>query len=347
MRSHALVFLALIASPVFCAEWNAKAAADYLDSRQKDWFAWPTAKAEGGPCLSCHTGLTYLLARPALAHKLGEPGSSDWERGLLTGVKNRVLAEAPKPSIQLSVETVFLTLFDALEDSKQGTLRPETEQVFQKLWSRQIKEGENKGSWNWYNLNLDPWETQVSPFYAASLAALAVGAAPHYATRPGIQENIAALKSFLATHLEAQPLQNRLLLLWASTKMPDLLTKTQREALLKEVWSKQEPDGGWTSESFGGWNKHPDAPAQAGSNSYATAFIAFTLERSGVSRNEKRVSRALQWLESHQDPKDGTWDAKSLNKQFPQGSMEIQFMRDAATSFAALALLDADPARRP
>jgi hypothetical protein len=345
MRIRVLAVLAIAVSPGFCADWNAKAAADYLDSRQKDWFAWPTAKAEGGPCLSCHTGLTYLLARPALGRKLGEAGPSDWQTGLLEGVKHRVLAESPKPSIQLSVETVFLSLFYALEDSKRGTLRPETERVFQKLWARQVKEGDNKGSWNWYNLNLDPWETQVSPFYAAGLAALAVGTAPRYATQPGIQENLTALKGFLATHQEGQPFQNRLLLLWAFTKMPDLLSKPQREALVKEAWDKQEPDGGWTNESFGAWNKHADAPGQAGSNGYATAFVAFALERAGIARSDKRLNRALQWLESHQ-AKEGYWDAQSLNKHFPQGAMEIQFMRDAATSFAVLALLDVDPARR-
>jgi hypothetical protein len=71
------------------------------------------------------------------------------------------------------------------------------------------------------------------------------------------------------------------------------------------------------------------------------------VERAGVSHNDKRLARALRWLEDHQDSSGGYWDAQSLNKQFPQGSMEIQFMRDAATSFAALALLDSDPSRRP
>jgi hypothetical protein len=342
-----ILTFALLTSTAFCADWNPQTAANYLDSRQKAWFAWPTAKAEGGPCLSCHTGLTYLLARPAIAHKLGEASPSSWETGLVEGVKGRVLADAAKPSIQLSVETVEVSLYYALRDSRTGTLQPETEQVLNKLWARQLKEGENKGTWNWHNLNLDPWETQVSPFYAASLAALAVGSAPKYAAQPAIQENISAMKLFLATHRDSQPLQNRLLLLWASTRMPDLLTKVQREALLKEVWEKQEADGGWSSESFGAWNKHPDAPSQAGSNSYATAFISFAVERAGLPHSDKRLARALRWLEDHQDPTAGYWDAQSLNKQFPQGSMESQFMRDAATSFAALALLDYDPSRRP
>jgi hypothetical protein len=30
-----------------------------------------------------------------------------------------------------------------------------------------------------------------------------------------------------------------------------------------------------------------------------------------------------------------------MNKQYPEGSMQVQFMRDAATAFAALALSEA------
>jgi squalene-hopene/tetraprenyl-beta-curcumene cyclase len=319
------------------ADWNARGAADYFDGRQKAWFAWKTAEAPGGPCLSCHTGLTYLLARPALDRKLSEAPNS-WEIGLINGAKGRVLAEAPKPSIQLSVETVFLSLVYAMEDSRHGWLRPETEQVFEKLWARQGP----LGAWGWYSLNLDPWETQVSPFYAASLAALAVGTAPKYAAPA---EKLAAMKSYLASHLEEQPLQNRLMLAWASVKMPDLMSKAQREALLKEVWDKQEKDGGWSAETLGAWNKHPDAPLHAGSDAYATAFIAFAAERAGVAHKDKRLARGLAWLESHQDA-SGYWDAMSLNKKFPADSMEIRFMRDAATAYASMALMDFDPAKR-
>ena len=48
-------------------EAAASSAAQYLDARQQAWFEWKPAIASGrGPCLSCHTGMTYLLARPAL-----------------------------------------------------------------------------------------------------------------------------------------------------------------------------------------------------------------------------------------------------------------------------------------
>ena len=55
-----------------CADWSPRLAADYLDSREKEWFAWKTAQTPSGPCVSCHTGVTYLLVRPELRRKLGE-----------------------------------------------------------------------------------------------------------------------------------------------------------------------------------------------------------------------------------------------------------------------------------
>jgi hypothetical protein len=277
------------------------------------------------------------MSRPDLRKKLGEAGPTEWEIGLDDALKGRVLAAEEKPSIQTSVETVFLSVLDAMEDAKKGKLRPETEQVFAKLWERQLKDGPLKGSWRWYSLNLDPWETEVSPFFAGSLAALAAGVAPGYVPPA---ENFAAVKEFLSSHREAQPLQNRLLLLWASVRVPDLVSKIQREALLKEVWSKQESDGGWTVEALGGWNKHADAPIQSGSNGYMTAFTTYVLQRAGVSHKDAHLKRALDWLQSHQDA-EGFWEAQSLNKHFPTDSMEIKFMRDAATGFASMALLEA------
>src|SRR6184192_3888876 len=78
MFSRLVAIAAWAALRGYCGDWSPQLAADYLDSRQKEWFAWPAAKAPGGPCVSCHTGLTYLLARPVLtaenrtSQKVGE-----------------------------------------------------------------------------------------------------------------------------------------------------------------------------------------------------------------------------------------------------------------------------------
>lgn len=347
--------LALAVAPGFCGDWSPRLAADYLDARQKAWFAWPAAsKGADGPCLSCHTGLSYLLARPALTRALGENAATPYETGLLGAVKKRLAkrtpqdfypgAKEPNGSEALGVEAVLSALLFATEDARRGTLSEETGQAFDRMWALQIPTGKNKGAWIWNSYDLDPWEEPDSTFYGASLAALAVGVAPSgYQSRPTIRENVEALKAYLVAQQPAQPLHNRLILAWASTKWPGALSETKRESILSDVRRRQQPDGGWTLESLGAWTKHATAPPAEGSNAYATALVAFVLQQAGMARTNPGLAQALDWLRSHQDPKTGFWDAQSMNKRYPPDSMPFQFMRDAATAYASLALVESPP----
>src|SRR2546422_10689961 len=86
MRSKFLwALLTLSTTSAFAADWDRQLAASYLDSRQEEWFAWKAAKngAAGGVCISCHTSMTYLLARPALRQALGEEKGTRFESGLM------------------------------------------------------------------------------------------------------------------------------------------------------------------------------------------------------------------------------------------------------------------------
>src|SRR5262249_24602957 len=54
-------------------QWDAKAAAGYLDGRAAWWMTWPNAVRDHGTfCVSCHTAAPYVLARPALRPALAE-----------------------------------------------------------------------------------------------------------------------------------------------------------------------------------------------------------------------------------------------------------------------------------
>jgi hypothetical protein len=64
------------------------------------------------------------------------------------------------------------------------------------------------------------------------------------------------------------------------------------------------------------------------------------VQKAGVGRTNPKLARALDWLRSHQDQQSGYWAAESMNKTYAPDSMQIRFMRDAATGFAALALLE-------
>jgi squalene-hopene/tetraprenyl-beta-curcumene cyclase len=220
-------------------------------------------------------------------------------------------------------------------------LSKETERALESLWSLQIASGPSQGAWNWNNTGRDPFSTPYGQFYGAALAALAIGVAPGgYQSRPQIQKNLDALKAYLADQRNTQPLHNRLVLVWASTKLKGVLEDADRKAVVTELIGKQQPDGGWTLESLGPWSKHLDAPHSEGSNPYATGFVTFVLETTGLSAANPNVGHARGWLRSHQDPKLGFWEAQSMNARYEPGSMQSQFMRDVATGFAVLALTE-------
>ena len=328
--------LLVAGAPAFAADWSPRLAADYLDARQKEWFAWPAAKQAGGPCLSCHTGMPYLLARPALRRALGESNPTSYETGLREALRARLDHKEPRdPSShaaqQLGVEAVFASLFVGPQDA---------DRAFDRMWALQSKEGRSKGGWAWFALDRDPWEMPESQFYGATVAALATGSlTTEQRDRPGAQDNIAALTSYLQREQAAQPLHNRLMLLWAATKLPDALPQSARRSILDQAWRTQQADGGWTMESLGPWTAHAEAPRSTGSNGYATALTAFALKKGGIPRGDQRLVRALEWLKAHQDP-SGFWPAGSMNKVYEPDSMQIKFMQDAATAFAALALLE-------
>jgi squalene-hopene/tetraprenyl-beta-curcumene cyclase len=341
MRAGAVILL--ISATGFCADWNVRQAADYLDARQKAWLEWPaTSKGGNGTCISCHTNVTYLLARPALSRALGEDLPSTYETQLLNTLRNRGSKQTPETfapnrtgaaAVQaLGTESVLAALLLTNNDVNRGGFSPYTEQAFDRMWAL-----ERNGTWTWFMTSLDPWEEPESQFYGSALAALAVGTEPGYQEREDIRKHVDALKSYLTSHAASQPMHNRLTMLWASTKLNGLMSAEEQNQVIGEILGRQQSDGGWTMASLGPWKEHPDAPAAKGSDAYATAMVTLVLQRAGTSNDA--THRALDWLRAHQSP-EGYWDAVSMNKHYEPGSMQSMFMRDAATAFASMALLE-------
>jgi squalene-hopene/tetraprenyl-beta-curcumene cyclase len=333
------ILAALAVLPLASADWNPRLAAQYLDSRQREWLEWKTAKAPGGSCVSCHTNATYLLARPALRRALGESQPTSYETDLLASLRARVsiteptrlsptFPKEPLASQAYGVEAIFAALFLSRDNPES----PESIAARKRMWSAQLREGEFKGTWQWFSLKLDPWEMAESRFYGATVAALVTGASNDPSQR-------AELAEYLRKEQRNQPMHNRLMLLSASSKIPSAMSAEQRAAILDEAWKEQQPDGGWTIQSIGPWKENPTAPVSKGSNSYATGFVAYSLEQAGVAATDPRLARSLAWLKPHQDSESGAWPAESMNKHFEPGSMQSKFMMDAATAYAAMALL--------
>jgi len=323
MTYRIAVLLGFAVLPAIGADWSPRLAADYLDARQKEWIAWPRANGGAKPCISCHTGLPYLMARPALRKVLGETEPTQYEKALLESLRSRVEKKEPNGA-SLGVESVMAAMF----------LR--TPAAYDRMWTLQEREGEMAGAFRWFNTDLDPWEEPESQLFGASLAAIAVSGAPaEYRQQPEVRERMAALMAFLNRPHGGQPLQNRLAVAWASND------EKLRAKVTAEIFEKQLAEGGWSMESLGPWHRHANAPPpKEGSNTYATAFTSLVLMKMGTRPSDPRLQRALTWLRTHQS-QHGYWYAESMNKQYEPDSMEIKFMRDAATGWASLALLEA------
>jgi squalene-hopene/tetraprenyl-beta-curcumene cyclase len=335
--------------------WSSQAAAAYLDGRLEWWLHWPNAARDHETaCVSCHTAAPYAMARPALRRALGQHDLAAPERAMLAGVVKRVALwnevepfypdqtrGLPKSSESRGTEAVLNALVLAARDAAAGTLAPETRDAMSHMWALQFKAGDLKGAWAWLNFHYEPWESGDGAAFGAALAALAVGTAPGgYASNGDIQEQVKALSEYAQKRVDHETLFNRANLLWASAKLPALLTANQRDAVVDAAVAAQQSDGGWALGTLGAFKRTDGTPLDAASDGYATGLVTVALRQSGSTRASAAVARGLAWLKEHQDPSTGMWRASSLNKQRDPASDVGKFMSDAATAYAVLALAD-------
>jgi squalene-hopene/tetraprenyl-beta-curcumene cyclase len=331
--------------------FNVKAAAAYLDRRAEAWSTWSNAQRDRGTfCISCHTTLPYALARPELRGRLNEAQPSAAETkifdNLLTRARNWRDVEPfypdqtrgiPKTSESRAIEAVMNAVVLSRRDARSGRLTDDTRTALDVMWSLQMKTGPNNGAWTWLNFNYEPWESPNSPYFGASLAAIAVGAAPEgYAALPAIQDRLQALRAYFQRQHRTVSLHNQLMGLWASGLLPDLLTPKQRTTTIATALAAQQADGGWSTSSLGTYQRVDNTANDTRSDGYGTALACLALQAVGVQ--DSRVTKGLDWLRQHQDGASGRWTATSLNKQRDPASEPGKFMDDAATAYAVLAL---------
>jgi squalene-hopene/tetraprenyl-beta-curcumene cyclase len=335
------------------SDWDPKAAATYLDTRATWWTTWSGAKRDRGTyCMSCHTTLPYALARPELRKLVGEAAPSATENqifgNLLTRAKGWREMEPwypdqtrgiPKTSESRAIEAVMNALVLSRRDSSAGTLSEDTRTAFDVMWALQMKTGPESGAWTWLNFKLEPWESPNSPYFGASLAALAIGAAPGgYANSPDVAERVKGLREYFRRQHGKVSLLNQLYGLWAASSVSDLLTPEQRQATIDSAFAHQSADGGWSTASLGAYKRVDQTEPDTTSDGYATALATLALQSAGMHSSEPRVSRGLDWLRRNQDRATGQWVAVSPNKKRDPASDIGKFMSDAATAYAVLSL---------
>ena len=334
------------------ADFDARGAANYLDARITWWRGWQNARRDHGTyCVSCHTALPFVLARPALRGALGETQASEGERKVIDDVVTRVRLwrevepfypdqtnGLPKTSESRGTESVLNALILSRRDAATGALSDDARLAFANMWALQFRSGDLKGAWAWLNFRLEPWESTGSAFFGAALAAIAVGEAPSaYAADSTIRERVDALRGFLQRTVDTTHLFNRAMALWASGELSGALTPAQRQSIVDALMTAQRSDGGWATASLGPWKRRDTTPFDSTSDGYATALAVIALQHGGVARDEQHVRAGTTWLVQHQSAA-GMWSAASVNKSRDPASDIGKFMSDAATAYAVIAL---------
>jgi len=354
--------------------WDEQAAAKYLDDRMDLWFdkARKLRTGQGNTsCASCHNTVPYALARPALRKAAGMSQPTLQEAKLLDETLRRVdtygshepLSKG-KDEQSRGTEAVLNALILAGEDARQHRPAPSgpTRRALEELW----KEQRADGAWNWLDTGLEPYESSDSVYYGAALAAMAVGTAPGYAGGAGenLTSGVGKLRSYLKANYADQNLYSRAWMLLASTRLAGLLSREQTAALTTDLQSKQNADGGWSLYKLGPWTWSKASPPYgpggkpevwllSKSDGYATGLIAYALRQAGLPADHPSLKRATAWLEANQrecqigQSRWKCWRTYSLNHDQEHGGDDGEpwrrmFMSDAATAFAALALLPSD-----
>jgi squalene-hopene/tetraprenyl-beta-curcumene cyclase len=357
--------------------WDREGAARYLDERMDFWFAKAkqlrTGQAQTA-CVSCHTTVPYVLARPALRRAMQVRTATPQEVRVVEETTRRVEHDDAlqplyddterKKTESRGTEAVLNVLILASADAAQSRREPSgpTQRALARLWETQRPDG----AWDWLDFGLEPFESADAAYYGATLAALAVGITPGASQRPTVEAavGIKRLHEYLQDTYASQSLFNRVWLLLASMQVHDVLTGAQRDALISELQGRQRIDGGWAMESLGPWRWSqtaapfrapgtPDASLLAQSDGYATGLIVYTLRQVGVPVSHPAVSKGLQWLRANQqhvhvnDQAWPAWRAHSLNVDREHGGKKGEpwrrmFMSDSATAFAVLALVSSD-----
>ena len=263
--SLATAFLGLVhAAPVLGgdnspAQWNHTSAAQYLDARGENWFKFSNAtRGEGttaSQCVSCHSLLPYALARPVLRQVSHEHSPTRLETKILEQTKGRVANwdqleeveyqllydfDEPKKKQSRGTEAVLNALLLAPDDRFGGRQQPSeaTQKAFSILWATQIADGQHRGSWEWLNFGLEPWESSDSRYLGATVAAIAIGAVPGHdigGTAADTRLRIDSLRTYLRTNYAKQNLHNRAWLLWASSDFDGLLNPEEKKQLIMQL----------------------------------------------------------------------------------------------------------------
>ena len=289
----------IVADEPIRASFSAKQAARYLDNASLNW-------QKRRNCVTCHTNMPYLMARPSLSDAMPDSGEvrsffedyylTRWEKG----------NKQPEKPYRPVVIGAALAFNDA---QTTGALSDVARKTLDLMWTTQ---GEN-GAWNWAKCGWAPME--IDDHYGVTLAVLAAGIAPGgYARTQSAKAGLEKARKYLKAH-PAPSLHHRIMIAWASLRIGGLMEKKDREKVLDTMLSMQLANGGWSTPSFlADWKTYARKDGKPhdlnSSDAYGTGLALVVAREMGVPATDERLQRGVAWLKSNQR-ESGKWFSRS------------------------------------
>ncbi len=294
---------------------SATKAAEYIDGVG---LAWTRQRK----CMTCHTNVPYMFARPKVAG--GDLKPMREVRQFLEANVRKWETAKPRSDYDVVATAVALTWNDV---ATTGKLHPITRAALDKVWTVQKEDG----SWKWPDCSWPPLEHDQ--FYGVAYVAVAVGMAPdNYRETPAAVKGLERLRKYVRANPTTE-LHHKATLLWASAKIDGLLNDAEKKAIAGDLRKLQLPDGGWNLPSLGPYatRRGMIENRMDVSDGYATGFVTFVLRQAGVPADDPALKKAIAWLEKNQR-ESGRWFTQS-----PGGS-KAHYVTNVGSAFAILAL---------
>ncbi len=295
------------------------AAARYLEVGALSW-------ARGRSCVNCHTTGPYLTEYTAWSRQFGKP-SDEVRASFVKAVPRsiRAVKEADKNGHKYypgAFSSVWRSAGLAEWDRHiTGELSEATDRSLRDMFARQSENGAfvSHGEVEIPHITTD--------FELSLQAARAITAAPGWLAAlkdETLLGRVERLKRWLRT---ARPKNDfdRVLKLQLAHYMPDLVSKSHRDAGLALLSSKQHADGGWSTRDMSpvdDWHFEmsrtvldliknlPDAD-EPESGPYMTALAIVLMRQNNVPVSDPRIQEGLAWLKREQR-ESGRWWMHSL-----------------------------------
>lgn len=301
-------------------KFSAKQAAIYLDHAALTW-------QKEKKCVTCHTNMPYMFARPALASVQADSGEV---RDFFEQYRTVRWKDKRPPESQGFWPIVVGAGLTFNDLQTTGKLSPVARDVLDMVWGAQREDG----GWEWPDCDYAPME--IDDHYGVTIAALTFGIAPDgYAESETSQAGLEKLRGYFKNN-PPKSLHHRAMLAWCSVRIDGIVSDEERATTLNELLGNQLPDGGWSTAGFltdwQGLERNDGEPLDTQtSDAYGTGLVIVISRELGTPADDPRLQNGIKWLLSNQR-QSGKWFTRSPVNE--AGNM----ISNTGTAYAVLAL---------